>query len=133
MLEGKECRAEMDEAAEIAVSILKRKTEALDPLSAKQETVKELLKATEEVMMLGVGEKEAETAMEKSLRWGEAQLDLAVKELEKTPTKDKARVVADKACVVMLLGGKATEAVELLMKLFPPSGERMEATSSGPP
>jgi hypothetical protein len=133
MMEGKECRAEMDEAAEIALSILRRKTEALDPRSAKKETVKELLKATEDVMMLGVGEKEAETAMEKSLRWGETQLDLAVKELEKTPTKDKARVVADKACVVMLLGGEPTEALDLLMTLFPPSGERMEASSSGPP
>jgi hypothetical protein len=133
MLEGKDCRAEMDEAAEIALSILRRKTEALDPRSAKKETVKELLNATSDVMMLGVGEKEAEAAMEKSLRWGEAQLDLAVKELEKTPTKDKARVVADKACAVMLLGGEPTEALDLLMKLFPPSGGERKATSSSPP
>ncbi len=131
-LEGRECRAEMEEAAEIAVSILKRKTEALDPLSAKKETVTELLNATTDVMMLGAGEKEAEAAIAKSLRWGEAQLDLAVKELEKTPTKDKAKVVADKACAVMLLGGEPTEALDLLMKLFPQTGAKMEASPSGP-
>ena len=115
MDEGKDYKWAMDEAAEIALGILERKTTAFDPRSAKKAMVLELIRATEDVMLLGGGERAVETAMKEGLDWAKVQLARAVERLKETPTEADARQVAEKAGVVMLLGGDATEALLLLM------------------
>jgi hypothetical protein len=115
MDEGKDYKWAMDEAAEIALGILERKTTAFDSRSAKKAMVLELLRATEGVMLLGRGERAVETAMKKALDRAKVQLARAVERLKETPTDAAAKQVAEKGIVVILLGGDATEAFLLLM------------------
>jgi hypothetical protein len=100
----------MEEVAEAASTMLKRKTTALDVKSAKQEMVKELLKAAADVMKLGGDDKAVESALKKALDWVEAQLASAMKKLKAAATKANAKEVASKAAQVQLLGGDPNEA-----------------------
>lgn len=127
MAKGEECQSFLDKAAEIAVGILERKTAAFDPRSAKKEVTQELMNATADVMFLGTGEEAAESAMNKAVVWAQVQLDRAVERWRANPTKANAIEVANKAVTVMLYGGDETEAMELLMKYFPPPGSKVVA------
>jgi hypothetical protein len=122
MTEGRECQSDINEAAAIAVEMLSRKTAALDPYTATQEMAEELLRTAADVQSLGGDERAAELAVSKTLGWAEVQLARSVDALKQTPTETNAREVAQKASLVMLLGGSATEAVQLLMELFPAEG-----------
>jgi len=104
----------MEEAAEAASTMLKRKTAALDVKSAKKEIAAQLLKAAADVMKLGGDDKAVESALKKALDWAEAQLASAMSKLKAAPTKANAAEVAAKAAQVQLLGGDATKAVEAL-------------------
>jgi hypothetical protein len=113
----------MEEAAEAALTILKRKTAGLDLKSAKKEMVKELLNAAADVMKLGGDDKAVESALKKALDWAEAQLKVAAKNLKPGSPKADARDVAAKAVQVQLLGGDPAEAWEALKKWEEESGE----------
>jgi hypothetical protein len=104
----------MEEAAEAASTMLKRKTAALDVKSAKKEIAAQLLKAAADVMKLGGDDKAVESALKKALDWAEAQLASAMSKLKAAPTKANAAELAAKAAQVQLLGGDATKAVEAL-------------------
>ena len=121
----------LDEAADIAVAMLKRKTAGFDVQFAKREMVTELLNAAADVLKLGGDEKAVESAMKKALDWAEAQLALAVEKLKTTPTEATARQVLVKAADVMLLGGDATEAMDLFMAWKEESGKVAESATAG--
>jgi hypothetical protein len=125
MAEGKDYKWVMAEAAEIALGILERKTAAFDPRSVKKKMAQELIRITEDVMLLGGGESAVETAMKKVVDWAEVRLASAVESLEETPTEAVASQVAEKAGLVMLLGGDAIEALDLLMTQFPHRGRKL--------
>jgi hypothetical protein len=112
-------RTLMEKATEIAVGILERKTAALDPETAKEKAVNELLSATADVMFLGGGETETEKALEKVVATVQFKLDRAVERFKAEPTIENARDMANKAAAVMLLGGDDREASELLIEYFP--------------
>lgn len=121
----------LDEAAEIALAMLKRKTAGFDVQFAKKEMVTELLNAASDVLKLGGDEKAVESAMKKALNWAEAQLALAVERLKTTPTEATAKQVLIKAADVMLLGGDATEAMDLFMAWKEESGKMAESATAG--
>jgi len=121
----------LDEAADIAVAMLKRKTAGFDVQFAKREMVTELLNAAADVLKLGGDEKAVESAMKKALDWAEAQLALAVEKFKTTPTEATARQVLVKAADVMLLGGDATEAMDLFMAWKEESGKVAESATAG--
>ena len=104
----------MEEAAEAASTMLKRRIAALDVKSAKKEIATQLLNAAADVMKLGGDDKAVESALKKALDWAEAQLTSAMNKLKSAPTKANATEVATKAAQVQLLGGEATKAVEAL-------------------
>lgn len=107
----------MEEAAEAASTILKKKTAAADVTPEQQEKmIKELLTAAVDAMKLGGDDKAVESALKKARDLAEAQLTVATKNLKPGSTKAKAREVAAKAAQVQLLGGDATEAVEAVQK-----------------
>lgn len=121
----------LDEAADVALAMLKRKTAGFDVQFAKREMVTELLNAAANVLKLGGDEKAVESAMKKALDWAEAQLNLAVEKLKTTPTEATAKQVLVKAADVMLLGGDATEAVDLFMAWKEESGKVAESATAG--
>jgi len=121
----------LDQAAEIALATLKRKTADFDVKFAKREMVTELLNAAADVLKLGGDEKAVESAMKKALDWAKAQLDLAVEKLKTTPTEATAKQVLVKAGRVMLLGGDATKAVDLVMAWKEESGKAAESAAAG--
>ena len=106
----------MEEAAEAASTMLKRKTAALDVKYVKKEMVKELLATAADVMKLGGDDKAVESALKKALHRAEAELAVAVNNLKPGSTRTKARQVANRAAQVQLLGGDATKAVEAVKK-----------------
>lgn len=123
-----EAKEAIDEAAEKASAILKSRIAALDVKSAKKEMVKELLDAAAEVMKLPGDEEAVKSALQTALRWAEIQLSPVVKKLRtaldglkatRTAAAAKeaekaAKEVAMKAAEVLLLGGEAKEALDLL-------------------
>lgn len=133
-----EAEKAIDEAAEKASTILKSKIATLDVKSAKEEMVRELLNAVADVMALGGDEKAVESALKKALDWAEAQLAPVVEKLRTaldrlkvTPTaaaakeaEIAAKEVAIKAADVLLLGGEATEALDLLTQWLEESGKK---------
>jgi len=119
-----EAKEAIDEAAEKASTILKSKIAMLDVKSAKEEMVKELLNAAADVMKLGGDDKAVESALKKALDWAEAQLASAMRKLETASTEANAREVAIKAADVLLLGGEATEASDLLTQWLEESGKK---------
>jgi len=125
-----QAQSAIEEAAETAIVMLKRKTAALDVQSAKKEMVRELIKTAGEVQMLGGDDEAAESAVKKALVWAEIQLDRAVERLRVTPTEAAGKEVAEKAGTVMLLGGDPTEEVDLLMTHFPPSTREVPSGKS---
>lgn len=121
----------LNQAAEIALEMLKRKTAGFDVQFAKKEMVTELLNAAADVLKLGGDEKAVESAMKKALDWAEAQLALAVERLKTTPTEATAKQVLIKAADVMLLGGDAKEAMDLFMAWKEESGKMAESATAG--
>jgi hypothetical protein len=121
----------LNQAAEIALEMLKRKTAGFDVQIAKKEMVTELLNAVADVLKLGGDEKAVESAMKKALDWAEAQLALAVERLKTTPTEATAKQVLIKAADVMLLGGDAKEAMDLFMAWKEESGKTAESATAG--
>lgn len=117
----------MEDAAEAALTILKRKTAGLDVKSAKKEMAKELLNAAADVMKLGGDDKAVESALKKAVDWAEAQLAIATKNLKPGSSKAQAREVAAKAAQVQLLGGDPAEAWEALKKWEEESGKEGKA------
>jgi hypothetical protein len=114
----------MEEAAEAASTILKKKTAAADVTPEQQEkTIKELLNAAVDAMKLGGDDKAVESALKKARDLAEAQLTVATKNLKPGSTNAKAKEVAAKAAQVQLLGGDATKAVEAVMKWEEESGK----------
>jgi hypothetical protein len=117
----------LEEAAEAASTLLKRKTAALDVKSAKKEIAAQLLKAATDVMKLGGDEKAVESALKKVLDWAEAQLASAITNLKTAPTKANARDLAAKAALVELLGGAPTKAWEALKTWEEESSKKEQA------
>jgi len=121
----------LNEAADVALAMLKRKTAGFDVQFAKREMVTELLNAAADVLKLGGDEKAVESAMKKALDWAEAQLNLAVEKLKTIPTEATAKQVLAKAADVMLLGGDATEAIDSFMAWKEESGKVAESATAG--
>jgi hypothetical protein len=130
MLLGGESESLLNEAAEKAATILKRKTVAFDPEVATEKIAQELLAAVEGVMLLPGGDEAAiERAMNKTLRWAEIELKRAVEKLPKTQKEavgkeSVGKEVLEKAVRVMMLGGDTTEAMDRFMAIFPPSARK---------
>ena len=102
----------VEETAEAASTMMKRKTTALDVKSAKEEMVDQLVKILEDVVKRGEDPKVVEAVFKEALERAKAQMEAAAKNLKPGSGKASARKVATKAAQVQLLGGDATKAVE---------------------
>ena len=108
----------LDEAARVAVDVLKAKIATLDVESSDPRIIEGLVRAVEKVQELGEEEGAVETAWKNAFDMAMDQLTGAVRMLKATPTEAAALTVTIKLINLMLLGGadkpEATEASKLL-------------------
>lgn len=108
----------LDEAARVAVDVLKAKIATLDVESSDPRIIEGLVRAVEKVQELGEEEGAVETAWKNAFDVAMDQLTGAVRMLKATPTEAAALTVTIKLINLMLLGGadkpEATEASKLL-------------------
>jgi len=114
MMQGQAAEAEnaLREAADKALEILKAEVASFDVELVTEEAISALLKAAEEVMMLGGDESATEEAMNKALEASEAQLEATLNVFQADPNEETARQMLDKAAQVQLFGGNADAAVQ---------------------
>jgi hypothetical protein len=106
-------RDALDRAANQALAVLKRKTNAFNVETSSRKIARDLLDQLATVQLLGGQDtgKAADKALEKVLQWAQAQLAGAIKQLQVAPSEATAKAVLEKAGLVQMLGGDMTAAI----------------------